>query len=235
MTQLVQLLADWRGDLPPGGAMCEEKRDGYRASWFTGADGSRRLWTRGGLPIEGVAPILSRLLAMERAAGERMMFDGEFQVDGSLAATKAWCERGWKQGGSAGHLFLFDCLAMAEWRAGGSDTPLWQRKQRLEQLVAATAPIPAAAYEGDDPPAWEWPAGSKGRIELDPVSVIPDRWVNDAGDVLDFAREVWAAGGEGCVVKQFDAPYRRNRNGTWAKVKIENRSKWERAAWRNAA
>lgn len=229
-TQLCQLVGDWRGDLPPGGAFASEKKDGWRAVFFTGADGTRRLWTRNGQPIEGAGHILSRLLAMERAAGERMVFDAEFQVGGSLAATKAWCERGWKAGGSAGHLFLFDALPMAEWRAGGSDVPLWQRKARLEQLVEATAPIPAAAYEGKDPLAWEWPAGSKGRIEPDPVSVIPDRWVNDAGDVLDYAQEIWAAGGEGVVVKAFDSPYQRRRSNDWMKVKAENRHKWIRKA-----
>lgn len=220
-TSLFQLLADYRGEIPPGGLLYEEKQDGYRAGYFTGADGTRRLWTRSGLPIEGTGHILSRLQAMERAAGERMFFDAEFQVGGTLAATKAWCERGHKQGGHAGHLYLFDAMPLAEWRTGGSDTPLVQRKARLAELVKATEP---------DPDAWEWPEGSKGKIEPAPLSVLPDGWVFDHADAVDAVRRVWAAGGEGCVFKDAESPYRRNRNGHWLKAKGDNQHKWLRRA-----
>lgn len=235
MTALCQLLADWRGTLPDGGALAERKWDGWRATWFTGIDGAARLWSRNGLPLPGVEHIAARMRAMERVAGQRMVFDGELVVDGTLAATKLWCERGHKAGGNAGHLHLFDCLTFAEWRAGGSTVPLYQRKARLVELVEATAPIPAGAYEGAIPACWEWPAGSKGRIEPDPVSVIPDRWVFDADDVLAFAQEVWAENGEGVVTKDPESPYERRRSNAWAKVKMENRAKWERAVWRVAA
>jgi hypothetical protein len=39
MTGLVQLLSDWRGTVPAGGLLCEEKRDGWRAARFPGIDG----------------------------------------------------------------------------------------------------------------------------------------------------------------------------------------------------
>lgn len=235
MTTLCQLLADWRGDLPPGGALASEKIDGFRMTYFRGVDGMPRLWSRNGVPLQGAAHIFARLQAMEREAGERLMFDGEAQVAGTLAATKHWFETGHKAGGNAGHFFAFDCITQAEWQAGGSTRPYWQRKAWLEELAAATAPIPAAAYEGATPDCWEWPAGSKGRIEPDPLSVLPDRWVLDADEALAYACEVWAAGGEGVVLKGHDSPYRRSRSSDWMKIKQDNRSKWERAAWRMVA
>ena len=57
---------------------------------------------------------------MEEVAGEPLFFDAEFQVDGTLLATKAWCERGHKLGGSAGTL--------SPWRA--------PRPKRLRAMAA---------------------------------------------------------------------------------------------------
>ena len=38
-TQLVQLAIDWRGTLPEGGVMAEQKIDGFRAARFAGVTG----------------------------------------------------------------------------------------------------------------------------------------------------------------------------------------------------
>jgi ATP-dependent DNA ligase len=195
--QLVQLALDWRGTLPPGGAMAEQKFDGFRAARFAGIDGKVRLWTRGGMPI-----------------------DGEFQVAGTLDATKRWCESGWKFGGEAGIYHVFDAMPFSAWRVGGDPTPLYQRKARLKALVEACAE-----------PEWDWRPGSKGRDEgAIPVSLVEDEWVFDAADVIEAARRVWAAGGEGCMIKNAEAPYQRKRSGAWLKVKQCNISKWRMAA-----
>lgn len=220
MMQLCQLAQDWRGTLPTAGAMIERKVDGWRALRFPGIDGKVRLWTRNGMPIEGVSHILHQLDRMERAAGEPMFLDGEFQVGGTLAATKEWCERGYKLGGEAGIFHVFDAVPLAAWRAGGDPTPLFQRKARLKSLMDATA---------ED--EWEWRPGSRGRDQgATAVQMIPDEWAFDAADVIDAARRVWAVGGEGVVVKDADAPYQRNRNSAWLKVKQENFTKWRIAA-----
>lgn len=218
--QLCQLAQDWRGTLPPGGAMCEQKFDGFRAARFAGIDGKVRLWTRGGIPIEGVGHILYHLDRMERAAGEPLFIDGEFQVAGTLDATKRWCESGWKFGGEAGIYHVFDAMPFSAWRAGGDPTPLYQRKARLKALVEACAE-----------PEWDWRPGSKGRDEGDiPVSLVEDEWVFDAADVIEAARRVWAVGGEGLMLKDAEAPYQRKRSGAWMKVKMANFSKWRMAA-----
>jgi ATP-dependent DNA ligase len=210
MTSLCQLATDWRGEIPEGGLMAEQKIDGWRALRFPGVDGKVRLWTRNGMTIEGAAHILHRLELMEQAAGEPMVFDGEYQVEESLAATKAWCERGWRIGGEAGKFHVFDCLTVDEWRAGGSDAPLYQRKAWLRELFAASEEV-------DD--GWTWREGSRGAPTPIAVHVLADGWSFDASDVLNEARRIWAAGGEGVMLKDAEAPYRRNRNVAWLKVK----------------
>lgn len=223
MTALCQLVADWRGVLPPGGALASEKIDGWRALWFTGLDGVARLWTRGGIPIEGTAHIAHHCARLERLAGEPLFLDGEFQVAGSLAATKAWCERGWKQGGEAGQLFLFDGMPLDEWRAGGSPTPLYRRSEWLSALARS------AEAECE----WTWRERSHGRDELlPPVVVVPDVWAEDAGDALRIAGEIWARNGEGAVLKCPESPYQRKRSPDWMKVKQENAHLW---GWEMAA
>lgn len=220
MNSLCQLAGDWRGKLPEGGAMAEPKIDGFRAMRFTGIDGKVRLWTRNGMPIEGVGHILWQLDAIERAAGEPMFFDGEFQVEGTLDATKRWCERGWKLGGEAGVYHLFDAIPLSCWQAGGDPTPLYQRKARLK-----------AAFEAATVDEWEWRPGSRGRDEgAIPVVLVEDQWLGSRADVVDEVRRVWADGGEGLVLKDSMAPYQRSRNGAWLKVKSENQAKWRNAA-----
>ncbi len=215
-TELCQLATDWKGLLPTSGAMVERKMDGFRALYIRDWQGKPGLFTRNGHPIEGVGHILWHLGQMEEAHGGPLFVDGEFVVDGTLAATKAWCERGYRQGGEAGHFHVFDCLPWAEWKAGGGATPLYKRKTMLADLVKAAA--------GD---GWTWRPGSRGRDDgATPISLIPDEWAFDAADVLDLARRVWAIEGEGVMVKDPEAPYERRRNGHWLKVKKCNAHKW---------
>lgn len=220
---LCQLAGDWRGHVPAGGWIVEPKIDGWRCLYLTGIDGKPRLFTRQGHLIEGAGHIAYRLGLMERAAGEPMVFDGEFQVGDSLAATKYWCETGWKAGGEAGTFHAFDCLTMAEWRAGGSNMPLYERKARLQAL--------ARAVDEDEGLSWEWRAGSRGDDAWRAsCPILPDEWAFNAGDVLAAARRIWAAVGEGVMLKDAEAPYRRNRNAAWQKVKQTNAHYWRRAA-----
>lgn len=222
MRELCMLLGDWDGTLPEG-AMVEQKIDGFRGLRFQGVDGITRLWSRNGIPIEGTGHIAYLLDLMERVAGEPMFFDGEFQVGGTLADTKAWFERGWKTGGEAGILHLFDGFTLREWKAGICETPLAERKARVSALLAEALADPIAAWEfrpgcgGDD----TWRRS---------VQMIPDQWAFEASDVVDMARRVWAEGGEGVVVKDPMAPYVRARTAYALKVKGANYHKWARRA-----
>lgn len=209
-SSLCMLASNWDGTVPSGGLMTEQKVDGFRAMWFRGIDGVSRLWSRNGIPLPGVEHIAHRLALLEQAAGEGMMFDGEFQVNGNLEATKAWCESVHKLGGEAGIFHLFDGMPDREWRAGGTDQPLYERKARLQELYDTSV-------QQDD--GWTWPEGSRGAPAPIPVQILTDGWALDAADVLDEARRVWAAGGEGVVLKHAQDGYQRRRSSTWLKVK----------------
>lgn len=209
MNTLCHLAATWSGEIPLGGAMIETKVDGFRALRFRGIDGVTRLWSRNGVPLEGVGHILHRLARMEAMFGEPLMFDGEFQVEGTLDATKRWCEAGWKLGGEAGVYHAFDVLPLSAWRDDDDPTPLYSRKQVLAQLMEATA---------ED--EWTWRPGSRGRDEgAIAVQTVADEWVTDPRDALAFAKRVWASKGEGAMLKVCDAPYRRTRSAAWQKIK----------------
>lgn len=221
-TQLCQLAGDWRGVMPADGWMVEEKIDGFRCLYFTGIDGKARLWTRNGIPIEGCDHILYRLSLMEKAAGEPMFFDGELQVDFSLAATKAWVETGWKYGGEAGTYHAFDCLPFREWQTR-SDRPLWSRKAMLRDLWQTVEDSPDLT--------WEWRPGSRGRDEgATPVVLIEDGWAATAADAIDAANRIWVRRGEGVMLKDPMAPYQRKRTSAWLKVKQANQHYWRKAA-----
>lgn len=208
---LCQLLGNFAGEVWPDGALTFEKLNGWRALHFTGRDGTRRLWSRQGMPLEGVGHIVHRLRQMERAAGERMMFDGELIVGGpvgdTLARTKAWCESGWKKGGEAGRLHVFDCLTQAEWEAGGTDRPLVERQAMLADLVATTA---------DE---WDWRPGARGPDDPTAVQMVPCLGRMGTLGIVEEAQAIWARGGEGVVVKAPNSPYRRHRSKDWLKLR----------------
>lgn len=221
--QLAQLAGDWRGTVLPHGMMLEEKKDGWRGLVFQGIDGITRMFTRNGQFIEGTAHILYLLSHMERLAGEPMVWDGEFQVDGNLDATKRWAESGWKQGGEAGHFYLFDGLPLSAWKRGGDPTPLYQRKARLQALYRAVIE--------DEALAWEFRPGSRGDDGwLRSVSVLPDTWVFNAQGAISEASRIWAENGEGVMLKDAEAGYVRGRNSNYQKIKRENSHKWSMAA-----
>jgi len=204
------LAGRWAGVLPEGGAMVERKLDGFRCLFFRGLDRQPGLWTRGGMPMPGASHILARLLEIEAAIGGQHFIDGEFVVDGTLAATKAHYERGWRLG-DAGVFHAFDAVPFADWERGQSDIPLHERKAALARAIAATAP---------DASAWEWREGSRGAGHgVDPVELVADTWALDAADVEAEAQFAWAAGHEGVVAKDASAGYVRARSNAWLKLK----------------
>lgn len=210
--QLCQLASDWLGDVPPAGLAVEEKVDGWRALYFRGLDGKPGLWTRNGLPIEGTGHILHTLNQLERVAGQPLFIDGEFQVGGTLEATKRWCESGWKLGGEAGLFHAFDAVPIVNWTQGRWDWPWHRRKAWLDSLLKRS--------QADLSLNWEWREGSRGRDEgREAVRVAQHSWAFDAIDVRDLVCPIWGAGREGLMLKDPQAPYQRNRNGAWQKLK----------------
>jgi len=222
-TQLCQLAGEWDGFVPEGGTLAELKVDGWRCLYTTGIEGGPRLWSRSGVPLDGADHVLYHCDLIARAAGEPLFIDGEIQVDGTLAGTKAWFEGGWRRGGERGHFHAFDCLTLAEWQAGGSDTPLYARKARLQSLCRAV--------QDDGALSWEWRPGSRGDDAWrGAVTVLPDLWLESAADVQAEVRRTWGMGLEGLMLKDAMSPYRRRRSNAWRKAKRENMHKWRNAA-----
>lgn len=203
--ELVQLAGEWRGSLPDGGAMVEEKKDGVRAHYIGGI-----LRTREGIEIGGVGHILHRLGGIERAYGRKLFLDGEFIAPGGYLATLRHIGQGLRAP-EGGTLHLFDCLHAEEWHSNDCDRPLYERKAMLSSLVRMQA-------DSDD--GWTWRAGTHGK-EPDgpPVAIIPDVWCSTQADVEQMAAEIWARGGEGVVVKDAESVYRRERCNAWVKYK----------------
>lgn len=209
--ELCQLAGRWAGVMPdPAGAMVERKWDGYRCLFFRGLDGEPGLWTRNGQRMPSAGHILARLIEVEAAMGGQHFIDGELVVGGTLAATKAHYDSGWRLG-DAGTFHAFDAIPFEAWQDGRCDMPLFERKAALARAIAVTAP---------DAGAWEWRAGSRGAGHgVDTVELATDTWAFSAADVQGEAQRGWAAGHEGVLVKHADAPYIRGRSDAWLKLK----------------
>jgi ATP-dependent DNA ligase len=97
------------------------------------------------------------------------------------------------------------------------------RKARLQAL--------ARAVDEDEALSWEFRPGSRGDDAWRAsCPILPDDWVSDANEAMALASRIWAAGGEGVMIKDAEAPYRRNRNAAWQKVKQDNYQHWSKAA-----
>jgi ATP-dependent DNA ligase len=201
MRELCQLATDWRGDVAAFGTWSERKHDGIRALSIAG-----ELVTREGSPIHGTGHIKAALDELERIAGEPMLFDGEFVV-GSFDGTLSHFGQG-ARARDRGTLHLFDALPLADWRRGGTDEPLHARAKRLGGLMAE--------YNASRAPlSWE----CEGQVDSKPLELVESTWIADRSDVDQAAREVWAAGGEGLMLKDAEAGYWRGRSSAWRKVK----------------
>lgn len=186
--ELCQLVGDYTGRVI-GNQVVEPKLDGIRALWLNG-----ELVTREGAPIHGAEHIAARLRWLESEACVPMMFDGEWVVAGSFAATLAHFQaRGGN--GDAGTLHLFDALPMSVWRGEECCHALEVRKTRLDAMLAekadaAVRPMPWAYLANPDP------------MEIEAR-----------------AREFIAAGAEGIVTKQAGAVYQRKLGTVWQRIK----------------
>ncbi|MEA3044600.1 MAG: ligase 1 [Sphingomonadales bacterium] len=176
--ELCQLVGDWRGKMPAGGAIVEPKLDGIRALWIDG-----ELVTREGTPIAGAEHIDARLRWLEREACVPLFFDGEFLVGGTFAETLAHFQaRGGN--GVAGTLHLFEGITMRTWRGEDPCETLEARRIKLDAMLAGKAD---AAVR---PMPWSWAndadevaakarefiaAGGEGVVVKDPLGTYQRR------------------------------------------------------------
>ena len=203
--ELVHLAGEWRGGLPDHGAPVEEKMEGVRAAWING-----RLLTREGIEIGGVGHIAWHIQSIERACGRPVMIDGEFIAPGGFQATLRHIGQGLRAP-EQGTLHCFDCLHLDEWRSNDCDRPWYERKAMLASLVGMA---------GDPATEWEWRPGTHGKEPDGPaLAIVEDEWCSSDADVERMAQRIWERGGEGCMIKDAESVYRRERSNAWIKYK----------------
>ena len=128
--EICQLVTDYDPKyLPSGGAIVERKHDGWRAIWLRG-----ELVSRSGATLWSTAHLWPALRELEARFGEPMMFDGEYVVADSFAATSTECN-GAKNAGApvegGGVLHIFDAVPMSVWEGREAGMTLRHRKKTL--------------------------------------------------------------------------------------------------------
>ncbi len=186
--ELVQLLGRWTPDLHPADALVEPKIDGHRAVFLGGS--TQRLLSREGSAMGCAAHTLPALRDLERRFGQPMMFDAEFAVPGGLKETLRAFRR--NKPATAGVLWVFDAVPLAEWERGGTATPLSDRRAALATRFAGGL------------------CSSVGMLHAAPMG---------ADATLALARAFWRQQFEGVVVKDAAAGYTRGRSNAWLKLK----------------
>lgn len=161
-------------------------------------DGWRALWinselvTREGTPIHGCDHIVAQLQELERKRCRQTFFDGELVVGDSFAETHAHLRCGGALG-DRGTLWLFDMMDMETWRGNACGEALTARRRKLDTLA--------------------------GEFTGEAVRVLPWRYFETAAEIEADAAAVIAAGGEGIVMKDPTAVYRRQRSNAWLRIK----------------
>lgn len=177
--ELCQLVTDYDPKfLPSGGAIVERKHDGWRAIWLRG-----ELVSRSGATLWSTAHLWPALNELERRFGEPMMFDGEYVVADSFAATSAECN-GAKNAGAPvegrGVLHLFDAVPMDVWEGRSAGKGHLTRNIRLRdaaQSVAASGlrfdqgAIAVTDHQVRELAKWAFEHGIEGVVIKDPCAL----------------------------------------------------------------
>ena len=145
--------------------------------------------SREALPLDCALHCLPALHDLEALYGEKMVFDGEYLEPGGFQATLA----AMKAGEGVGSIWLFDAVPYREWKANRFSERLDQRVRKLCQM--------------------------QERLGSPFVHSLGLTFVPDPAAALDLARQEWARGGEGVVVKSRGSVYVRGKTKTWLKLK----------------
>jgi ATP-dependent DNA ligase len=185
-------------------ALCQLVKDWAGNMPATGAicepklDGIRALWidgelvTREGAAIHGAEHIVEVLHAIEHEAAVPMFLEGEWIVHGSFTETlRHFRSAGGR--GDAGCLHIFEGMTMRAWRGEDPSEALQARRAKLDALVKP--------------------------FECDAVRLVPWAYLTSSVEIERAAADFIAQGGEGVVVKDPLATYRRKLDGSWRRIK----------------
>ena len=189
---LCQIVVDYKpGDWPDRGALVEEKIDGIRALWM-----NTRLTSREGADLLSTEPLWEECAALAKAIDPSCtggaFLDGEWIEPGGFGPTLAMHGRN-ASGKAEGVYYVFDALPeqVFLWRVVGAE--LIDRRLKIEREIA--------------------------RLGLTRVKLLPARRIHQEAEAMNYAREVWARGGEGIVIKDPFSRYGRVRSPDWRRVK----------------
>lgn len=161
-------------------------------------DGIRALWidgqfvTREGSPIEGAGHIAHALRWLDHDGAVPLFVDGEYVVgEGFKDTLQHFQSRGRR--GDAGTFHIFDVMPMRVWRGQDVSPALHARRRKVDDLFE---PLVKAG-----------------------VAPMPWSWINDADDARRAAEAIWAAGGEGVVLKHANSTYRLGKSSNWQRIK----------------
>lgn len=187
--ELCQLLTDWEERRAFEGPAVVERKHDGIRAIMLPGRG---IFTRGSMPIAALDDLEDERAAIAAAYGAPVMLDGEWQEPGGLERTHAvLMDRG--RTVATGGVTLFDAVPMATWELGHDTTPLAERRARLADAIARA-----------------------GTTRLRFVAGVE---VEDCRLAVQAAEAVWAAGGEGVVVKRLASPYVRARTQDWLRIK----------------
>lgn len=142
-----------------------------------------------GVPLDCALHCLPALLRLEEAFGRPMVFDGEYLEEDGYDATMRAFRRGWGEG----VFWIFDAVPLDEWLVDRCRQPIEERHALIaKHLEAATSPF---------------------------VGFLTPFWLPTEERVRSKARELWALGYEGIVMKRAGSRYRRCRHEDWQRWK----------------
>jgi DNA ligase-1 len=184
----------------------EQKLDGVRVIAVVNLT-SVNLYSRNGKPFNNFPHIEQQLMAVSRELSQRLfgrvtdfVLDGEI-VGESFQALMTQAQRKTNVDASDSQYFVFDAMPKVLFLEGRCDTP---QHARTHMLASAMAELAA-----DDAPDVQMISGID--VDLDTA---------EGHDVMRrYAADIVAAGFEGILIKDVDAPYQCKRTSSWLKFK----------------
>jgi len=159
------------------------------------ADGMRALYidgrivSREGVPLNCALHCLPDLRRLEKAFGREMVFDGEYVEEDGYDATMRALRRGWGEG----VFWIFDAVPLDEWIADKCRQPFEERMAGIAHHIDL--------------------------IQSPFVGFLTPFWLPTSEAVEAKARELWAMGYEGIVVKKPGSRYCRDKSAHWRRWK----------------
>jgi len=192
-----------RPDKLVGNMRLETKLDGVRVLAYIAINGTVTLYSRNGKVFENFPHIVTALenaasvIRLKTFAGEGVVLDGEV-IGETFQSLMKQARRKTDADASDSVFYVFDYLPLADFQRGYWNAQLRKRIDRLESLRDVV-----------DSKAFKIMPGIE--VDMD---------VSKGHDVMRrFADDAVAAGYEGIMIKNLDAPYECKRNTFWMKWK----------------